>query len=351
MPPQSLISVIIINHNGREFLERCFTSLLKTDYDNFEIIFVDNASTDDSVQYISNNFRDKRIAVVLNDRNCGVPGGRNIGFKSSRGEYIVFLDNDTEVDSEWLKELVKVFEGDSKIAVAQCKLLNMVVRNKFDHAGDYLTPFGFLFERSNQAMDMGQFDKIDDIFSAKGAATMIRSPVFRELGMYDDSYFMYLEETDFCFRVWLSGYRVVFSPKSVVWHAFNTPLKQYHKYYSNYVVRFYGCRNYIVTLLRNLSWGNLVKILPLHILCWFMLSFAFLSKGKIDDFRWIIKGILWNFLNLDTVLRKRSIVQRKIRKIKDYVFLEKVMTRKSLIFYLNKLRCYSKENSSNENTA
>lgn len=340
MSPQSLISVIIINHNGREFLERCFTSLLKTNYDNFEIIFVDNASTDDSVEYISNSFKDKRITIVLNDKNYGVPGARNIGFKKSRGEYIVFLDNDTEVDSQWPKELVKVFESDSKIAVAQCKLLNMVIRNKFDHAGDYLTPFGFLFERSNQAMDMGQFDRIDDIFSAKGAATMIRSSVFRELGMYDDSYFMYLEETDFCFRAWLAEYRVVFAPKSIVWHAFNTPLKETQKHYSNYIVRFYGCRNYITTLLKNLSFLSLLKILPFHIISWIFLSISFIMKGKIKDAFWIIKGIGWNAVNFHNLIKKRVYVQKNIRKIKDREFLNKIMTKQKASFYFKKAICY-----------
>ncbi|MFC1646136.1 glycosyltransferase family 2 protein, partial [Candidatus Omnitrophota bacterium] len=317
MSKKRLISVIIINHNGREFLERCFSSVLKTNYDNFEVIFVDNASTDESLEYLKKNFLDKHISFFKNNINFGVPGGRNIGFKQAKGDFIVFLDNDTEVDSEWLNGLIYAFETDNKIAVAQSKLLSMVERDKFDHAGDYLTPFGLLVERSSHQKDTGQFDKIDDIFNAKGAATMIRSSVFKELGMYDETYFMYLEETDFCLRAWLAGYRVVFAPKSVVWHAFNTPLKEMKKYYSNYIVRYYGCRNYITTHLKNLNFVNLMKILPLHILGWFILSLTFLIKGKFFDFVWINKGIFWNLLNLPCIFKKRNFVQRKIRKVKD----------------------------------
>lgn len=335
-----LISVIIINHNGIAFLDRCIYSLLRTNYDNFEVIFIDNASTDDSVRYLLENFKDSRIKVVEEAKNHGVPGARNIGFKNASGDYIVFLDNDTEVDRDWLKELISVFESDDSIAVAQSKLLNMVIRNKFDHAGDYLTPFGFLYERSNQGIDSGQFDKVEDIFSAKGAATMVKSSVFKELGMYDDSYFMYLEETDFCFRVWLAGYRITFIPKSIVWHAFNTPLKQKKEYYSDYVVRFYGCRNYILTLLKNLSFGNVLRIVPLHILGWLILSVAFILEGKIKDSLWILKAVLWNFINLVATIKKRNFVQRNLRKVRDGEFFDKVMIKKSASFFLKKACCY-----------
>lgn len=340
MSSSSLISVIIINHNGVAFLDRCFSSLLRTNYDNFEVIFVDNASTDESVEYLKNKFNDKRIAFIQNDKNYGVPGGRNIGFQKAKGDFIVFLDNDTEIDSEWLNGLINVFKTDCKIAVAQSKLLNMVERNKFDHAGDYLTPFGFLYERSNQAIDNGQFDKIEDIFNAKGAATMIKSSIFKELGMYDDSYFMYLEETDFCFKVWLSGYRVAFAPKSIVWHAFNTPLKEMKKYYSNYVVRYYGCRNYITTLIKNLSLINLLKILPFHILGWFVISIFFLLRARFNDFIWINKGILWNLLNLPIIIKKRNFVQKKIRKVNDNIFLNKITNKRPFEFYTKKAKCY-----------
>lgn len=335
-----LISVIIINHNGKQFLQKCLSSLLATNYPNFEVIFVDNGSSDDSVEYVKSYFKDQRVSFVINDKNRGVPGGRNIGFEKARGAYVVFLDNDTEVEQNWLKELLRVFESDSRIAVAQSKLLRMVERNRFDHAGDYLTPFGFLYERSNQAIDKGQFDKVEDILSAKGAATMIKSSVFKELGMYDDEYFMYQEETDFCFRVRLAGYRVVFAPKSIVWHAFSTPLKEKKEHYSQYVIRYYGCRNYISTLIKNLSFGSLCLILPTHIIMWLILSLIFCFKGRFKDSVWIIQGIFFNLTNLSTHHKKRSVVQKSIRKVRDGTIFKEVMIRKPLSFYLKKARCY-----------
>ena len=344
-----LISVVIINNNGKIFLDGCLSALLKTEYDNFEVIFIDNKSNDGSAEYVRNNFKDERIKIFETDKNYGVPGGRNIGYQKAKGEFVVFLDNDTEVDPSWLKELIKVFDSDPKIAVAQSKLLKINERNVFDHAGDYMTPLGFLFERSNQGVDAGQFDIVEDILSAKGAATMIRSAVFEELGRYDDSYFMYLEETDFCLRAWLGGYRVVFTPRSVVWHAYGTSLKATKEYYSDYTIRYYGCRNYILTLLKNLSIGSLIKILPLHILSWFSLSLLFLIRGKIKDSFWITKGIFWNLFNLPQALKKRSYVQRKIRKIKDGEFLGKLMIKKSILSYFKKATCYLDDTNYTEN--
>ncbi|MDD5005780.1 MAG: glycosyltransferase family 2 protein [Candidatus Omnitrophica bacterium] len=333
MPTLELISVIVINFNGKDFVDRFFRSLLKTNYKEFEVIFVDNASTDGSAEYVRNHFKDERIVMVRNNKNYGPSAARNIGFEKAKGEYIAFLDNDTEVDNEWINELVKVFENDPNIAVAQCKLLNMVERKKFDHAGDYLTPLGFLYERSRHCIDKGQFDKVEDILSAKSAATMIRSSVYRELGMYDDSYFIFLEETDFCFRAWLSGYRVVFVPRAVVWHAFNTPLKESKRYYSTYMIRFLGCRNYIMTLLKNLGCRNLLKILPVHIFSWICLSALFFFRGKLTDSVLILKGILWNLFHIKEILIKRTFVQQKLRKIDDKIF-DKLIIRHSLWFYL-----------------
>jgi len=335
-----LVSVIIINFNGKEFLKRLFSSLLRTNYREFEIILVDNASSDGSIEFVKESFKDNRIAIIVNDKNLGPSAARNIGFGRVKGEFVAFLDNDTEVDSEWLSELVKVFDSDSKIAVAQCKLLDMVERNRFDYAGDYLTPFGFLYERAQHNVDRGQFDSVEDIFSAKSAATMIKSSIYKELGMHDDSYFIFMEETDFCFRAWLAGYRVVFVPKAIVWHAYNTSLKEFKKYYTSYMVRFCGCRNYIMTLLKNLSLGNLLRILPFHILIWCGISLIFLLKGRLSDSIYILRGIFWNLFNIRIILRKRKFVQKVIRKVDDNMIFKYLMIKQPFNFYLRKAVLY-----------
>ncbi|MDD5005784.1 MAG: glycosyltransferase family 2 protein [Candidatus Omnitrophica bacterium] len=327
-----MVSIIILNYNGKEFLKSCLDSVLASTYQNFEIIVVDNASTDDSVLFLRNNYSAK-INIVSERKNYGVPGGRNIGFNYSKGEYIIFLDNDTVVEKGWIEEFLSVFSKDEKIAVAQAKLLNMAQKDRFDHAGDFITPFGFLVERSNGAKDTGQFDRVENIFNAKGAATMIKSSAFKELGMYDDSYFMYLEETDFCWRAWLSGCRVVFSPKSIVWHAYITKLKDEKKYYSNYIVRYFGCRNYLITVLKNANFFNVFKMLFFQVSGFLILSLLFLLRGKFSDAFFILKAIFSVIWDFPKIISKRNLVQKNIRKVKDRDIFNLIMQKKPLSYY------------------
>lgn len=124
--PQPLISVIIVNHNGIEFVAECLKSVSGNEYGNFEIIFVDNGSTDGSLEYVKKEFAaEKRLKIVENHASLGPAVGRNRGAGASRGKYLVFLDNDTRVDRKFITELVRVLESDNSIGAAQAKLLRM----------------------------------------------------------------------------------------------------------------------------------------------------------------------------------------------------------------------------------
>lgn len=336
-----LVSVVIVNRNGIEFVDACLRSVLSSDYPEFEVIFVDNASSDGSLEYVKDTFGlDKRLLFVENSSSVGPAVGRNNGIAVAKGKYIAFLDNDTEVDVLWLIELVNVLEQDASIGAAQSKLLKSDQRDVFDYAGDYLTPFGFLSERARGAKDAGQFDYVVDIFSAKSAACLIRKDVLDRIGGFDEDFYMYLEETDLCWRVWLAGYRVVFIPNSRVYHAYGTKKKATKEHYPEYTVRYYGCRNYISTLLKNLGNINLIKILPLHVFSMSALSVMFILKGRIRDFLWIQKAIFFNIFNIASLLKKRFFIQRDIRKVKDSCIMQKIMIRRPLSYYSGKAVSY-----------
>lgn len=340
------VSVIIVNHNGIEFVDACLASVLNNNYPNFEVIFVDNASTDRSLEYVKTNFgSDSRLRFVQNSGSLGPAVGRNRGAKVARGKYLIFLDNDTRVDKKFITELIKVLESDNSIGVAQAKLLRMDTDSLYDCAGDYLGPLGFLIERSRGVKDVGQFDYIAEILSAKSAASIIRKDLFQKIGGFDEDFYMYLEETDLSWRVWLMGFRVVFIPNSVVYHAFNTPKKDFSRYYPKYIVRYYGCRNYISTLIKNLEFKNLIKFLSLHISCWIILSMFFLLKGNFEDSFYILKGIGWNISNLGLLLNKRHQINLNIRFTNDYNILSKVMDKKNIGYYLGKAFAYLRNRS------
>lgn len=336
-----LVSVIIVNHNGIDFVDTCLRSVLNSDYENFEVIFVDNASTDGSLEYAKEAFaNNRRVKFAENSGSFGPAFARNKGSCIANGKYLIFLDNDTKVTPAWITELVGVLEKDSSIGAAQAKLLRMGADNLYDCAGDYLGPLGFLIERSRGARDKGQFDFITDILSAKSAASIIRKDIFDKVGGFDESFYMYLEETDLSWRVWLAGFSVVFIPNSIVYHAYNTPKKDFKRYYPKRIVRYCGCRNYISTLIKNLNFVNLMRILPLHIGCWSLLSVFFILQGNFRDSFYILKGIGWNILNLGLLLRKRKFINANIRKVNDSGILNKIMDKKKIDYYLGKAFAY-----------
>ncbi len=335
-----LVSVIIVNRNGIELVKACVRSVLANNYNNFEVIFVDNASNDGSLELVKRIFaEDLRLKIIENPGSLGPAVGRNVGARHAKGEYLAFLDNDTEVDKNWLIEFLKVLEKDKTIGAAQAKLLCMDT-NFYDCAGDYLGPLGFLIERSRGQEDIGQFDYVTDILSAKSAASIIRRDLFERIGGFDGDFYMYLEETDLSWRVWLAGFRVVFVPSAVVYHAFNTPKKDFKKYYPKYIVRYYGCRNYISTLIKNLELKSLVRFLPLHISCWLLLSIFFAFKAGFEDAFYILKGIGWNFINLGFLFTKRYVINTKIRVVRDRQILSKVMDKRRTSYYLGKAFAY-----------
>jgi len=310
--------------------------VIKSRYPRKEIIVVDSMSTDDSRELVKKkSSKLKNLKLIEVPHHYGTDRSRNIGAAVAKGEYLAFLDNDTEVDPLWLNELIKVMEPDKSIGAAQSKLLKIKPRNQYDCAGDYLGPLGFLIERSQEAKDTGQFDFITEIFSAKTASSIIRTKIFKHIGGFDESLFKYLEETDLSWRVWLAGYRIIFVPKSVVYHAFGTVKKDSGRYYSK-KFRYYGCRNYIATLIKNLELKNLIKILPLHIACWFLLSFFFILKGNFEEGTCLLRGIGWNFFNLGLLWQKRRGINTKIRKVSDKAIFDKVMAKRSLGFYFGR---------------
>lgn len=184
-------------------------------------------------------------------------------------------------------------------------------------------------------LDNGQADTPDEILSAKSAAMVIRHDVLDEIGGFDEDYFIYLEETDLGWRVWLKGFRIIFVPESRVYHAFGTTQKILPKQ-QNYLVKFHGTKNYITTLIKNLGTKNLLKILPLHIALWIGMAGWFGIKRQTNDSWFIIKGIFWNVVNLKMVWKKRRIVQ-KMRVVSDEDIMHKIMKKKSLNYFYSKL--------------
>lgn len=319
-----MVSIIILNFNGRRFLTQCLDSVLKSDYPSFDVILVDNASIDESIELVQRNFGQySNLKIILNNRNLGFAEGNNVGARVAKGKYFVFLNNDTEVESKWLSELVTAMESDGAIGVAQSKLL-LFNSERFDSAGDFISFSGRRWMRGHGDKDEGQYDRVSEIFSARGAAMAIRRQVLDDVGCFDSDFFMICEDMDLCWRIRLNGYKVVFVPKSVVYHfSSGTRAKTQGSRESCY----YNVRNGIIMLIKNYDSENLFRNIIVNVLselALFLMSLPFPSKRSYNLSR--LRALIWVLLNFKHIWEKRLNVQCRVRKVSDSL-IKKAMIR------------------------
>lgn len=301
-----LVSIIVVNWNGGEVFRDLLKSLSKITYSNWELIVVDNGSTDGSFQLPSN------IKLIRNRTNLGFARANNQGYKISKGEYTLLLNNDTRVSEDFLGILVNRMKSDPSIGVIQPKIFLMDNPKFLDNAGSFLTRIGFLQHWGFMEKDGLGFNKEREIFSAKGACMLIRREVIEKVGLFDDDFFAYFEESDFCWRVWMNGWRVLFFPKAVVYHKLGFTIRRLDVTELNY--HYY--KNRICSLLKNLETKNLIVIFGLHFFISLALSFLFLLRGHSKYSMMMGKALFWNIWNLGSTFIKRSQIQR-MRKRSD----------------------------------
>jgi len=319
-----LISIIIVNWNGGDVFKNCLKSLSKLNYPNWELIVFDNGSKDGSgtERFIKSNFNNKnaKLKIVRSRVNKGFAPANNLAFKKTEGKYILLLNNDTIVPPAFLTKLVKKAESDSEIGVLQPKILIMDDPELLDNAGSFLTRTGFLQHWGFMKKDSREFSKEREIFSAKGACMLVRTSVINKVGLFDQDFISYFEESDFCWRVWLAGWKVLYSPVTQIHHkvGFTSKRLNQHK------VTLISTRNRISSLYKNLSRKNLLFILFPHISFLIILGFYYLFTLQPSK-AWMIWGaILWNFRHFPALVKKRAEVQ-KIRTASDKKLFKIIM--------------------------
>lgn len=324
MKKASLVSVIIVNWNGGRVLEDCLKSLLKIDYPRWELILVDNGSTDGGIEKIqklkfkSRNYKSK-LKILRNRTNLGFTVANNQGYKKTQGKYILLLNNDTKVTSDFLTGLVARAEEDPKIGVIQPKIFLMDKPGYLDNAGSFLTKIGFLQHWGFLEKDGEEFNRERDVFSVKGACMLIKRELVERVGLFDESFFSYFEESDFCWRVWLSGSRVLYFPKASIKHKVGFTIRRLDVPSVNY--HYY--KNRICSLIKNLELSNLLTILPLHLIISFGIMTLFLIRLKPKNSGMILKALIWNLTNLTDTLKKRARIQ-KMRVVNDSQIFKKL---------------------------
>ncbi len=296
-------SIIIVNHNGRAHLERSLPSVLSTLTPEDEVIVVDNGSTDGSADWVSEEF--PAIRLIRSQVNGGFGYGCNLGAHPARGRYLVFLNPDTTVVPGWLDALLAPL-SDPQVALVTPCILQMDHPARINTAGNEVHPTGLAFCRG-AGMPPTAFTTPEDVAAISGAAFGVRRDVWDVLGGMDESFFLYVEDTDLSWRAWLAGYRCLYIPNPVVYH--------------DYALRFgegkffFQERNRYLLLLKNLRWRTLLLLVPSLLLAE-VVTWGFLLMYHPRRWREKVRAYLWVFGNRREILAHRRAVQ-SLRRTRD----------------------------------
>ena len=310
-----LISVVILNYNGRGISEPCVESVLNSDYPEFEVVVVDNASNDGSAEEIEQRFgNDKRLRLVRSPVNLFYTGGNNIGIRESKGEYIFVINNDTEIDRDCLSRISSAMR-DERIGAAQPKILLYGRDSVIDNTGGLIDRLGYTKGRGSKEKDAGQYDGRPGIFFAGGTAIVLKKKVLGEVGVFDDKFVAHWEDVDLSWRIRLKGYKIVFIPEALIHHKVSQSIK---KLSANEVVSFHIRKNRIAGLIKNYGLVNMLRYLPMLLLVYiFVFIKEALMDRKIKMALSSIYAIAWNLKELPCLLKKRRVVQNTIRAVPD----------------------------------
>ena len=323
---EPLVSIIILNYNAGNLLSECIESVLKTDYEKFEIIIVDNDSKDDSVDRCKEKFRD--VQIIENKKNLGYCEGNNVGIRNAKGEFIAILNPDTVVDSNWLKELIKGYKifGDG---MYQPRFLTTNNHKILQGTGNMINLFGFGFARNKGDIDEGQFNEPERIGYASGTCLFTSKKIIEELDMFDSFLFAYHDDLDLCWRAALKNIKSYYIPSSIVYH----PPEGYTFKWNSF--KFYLLeRNRQYCLLTHYSRKTYFKMLPALMIIEIGVFFYYLKKGVLLSKFKATLSILKNFKHINVTYKKiqnkRKISDRELIKIfEDDITIPKMMDSKN----------------------
>ena len=231
-----LVSVIVVNWNGKEFLGECFCSLRAQTFSDFEMILVDNGSADGSIEYVQGNFAGW-ARILKNDQNEGFSGGNNRGIREASGKYIVLLNNDAQADDRWLEELVRIAEENPQVGMLACKIYLQEKAKILDNAGHLIYPDGLNRGRGRLEVDHGQYEKLEEVFFPSGCAALYRRTMLEEIGLFDEDFFAYGDDTDIGLKGRLAGWKCLYVPRAVVYHRYSQSSGSYSPLKAFYVER------------------------------------------------------------------------------------------------------------------
>ncbi|NVM34368.1 MAG: glycosyltransferase family 2 protein [Candidatus Lokiarchaeota archaeon] len=318
-------SIILSNYNGLIHIKECFDSLLKLNYKNFEIIFIDNNSQDKSIEFVRKNY--PNVKIIENKKDYGFSKANNIAATYAKGKYIALLNIDTVVDANWLTRLVKVAEKSDKIGITVSKMYYYHNKDIINYAGGSCDKYLKGVHIGDNKRDNKSFSIQMEVFFACGAAILIKRELYNKIGLFDPLYYAYCEDLDLSWRTWLIGYKVVYVPTSFIYHKIGqilgprSPRKM-----------FLSEKNRLRTLLKNYELKTLFIILPIYfgkrmgIIVKKVLKF---DISAIIHLYVYIKAIFWNIIHTRSLLKNRQFIS--LNRIKDDNFILNLMKKSTTL--------------------
>lgn len=305
------VAVVILNWNGRKLLEEFLPSVTRFST-GAQIIVADNASNDESVNFLKINYPEVRI--IQNDRNYGFAKGYNVALQEVNAEYYILLNSDAEVTESWLDYLIRFMSANPSIGAAQPKIKDRNKKNDFEYAGaagGFIDKWGYPFCRgrifNDLETDVGQYDDAKEVFWATGACMAIKSNVFKEAGKFDDDFFAHMEEIDLCWRIKNLGYKIYCVPQSVVYHVGGGTLNKYSpgKTYLNF-------RNNLMMMIKNLPSKKLFRTILIRLILDGAAAIRFLfDKNGFRHFSAVARAHFYIYSNFGRLKKKRKLLKQK----------------------------------------
>ncbi len=295
------ISVIIVNWNGRHLLPECLESLRRQTFRDFETIFVDNGSTDDSVKYVKENFPEVKLVAL--SENLGFTGGNIAGYEHARGDLIVLLNNDTEAHPLWLEEIHKGSRQFPDAGSFASKMLYFNHRDKIENCGFQLGTAGTTADLGRDEADGPHWCVPREVFGACGGAVAYRRSMLNDIGFLDPDFFMVYEDVDLGFRARLRGYRCIYVPAAIVFHRYRASLGTHPAHQV-----FYSQRNIEFVYLKNMPGGLILRSVLQRFLYEAGAAIYFARRGSGAAF---LRSKFEALKHFPRIIKKRREIQRR----------------------------------------
>lgn len=295
-----LVSIVILNWNGKEMTEACIKSLAKLRLRDFEVVVVDNGSEDDSIEHLTKKF--PKIVLVKNKKNLGFAGGNNSALHFAKGKYIALLNNDMVVDPLWLSKLVSVAEKDKKIGACGGGRFDWNDKNPAYNKKNILRTIKHLNKFWGFPWEENYDERLEEVDTLSGGAVLIRRELIDEIGFFDNDFFAYVEDRDFFARAKRAGFRLFYVPKAYIWHQISRTGKR-----SKYKFNFLSLRNHLYFIFKNFDFGYLQLALTYFVLREIKSNIkeVVVSERDKDLEQARLDTLKWLFNNFSKLMKKR----------------------------------------------